>query len=391
MFSLLAFAAHIAHGAAPSFNAGDWVRLNRSETLLFKGQNFMPAPKGQEFSVLKNDAAQQQVYVAYFKEDDSMVAVTLPAEALEVAPRDGWGELLRGMEAFRDQRADEARRGLAAAAQDPVFKNLGASLQARINGALAAASQASAGKPQSLVSMVPTLRDTAVQLDKMGYPSLALALEEGVDRLGKQVAGGGAIAPSKLDRGEIVKRVTASTRAVNRCRQAVALHKMVEAKRQLDEGLKAEPARPELKALQARVEKEIADAEDDLKAAERMRKFAGGTVHALTALERGLKRCVDDPRLKALKKEMESAFEERTSPQVTAAMIGGGAGKDVLEEGRKLYTTRCTECHDLELLDSRTMTKWEGVVGGMARRAHLDDVQRGKIIQYISAAQATLK
>ena len=79
---------------AVGFNSGDLVRLTRSETLLFKGENYKPAPKNQEFSVLKYDPAQKLVYVPYYKEDGSVVAVTVPSEALEGVVRDGWGELV---------------------------------------------------------------------------------------------------------------------------------------------------------------------------------------------------------------------------------------------------------------------------------------------------------
>jgi Mce-associated membrane protein len=104
MFSLVACAAHIAHGAAPSFNAGDWVRLNRSETLLFKGQNFMPAPKGQEFSVLKNDAAQQQVLAA--AREGSEAVLSYSSENLDASLADAkshlTGEFLDQYSKFTD-------------------------------------------------------------------------------------------------------------------------------------------------------------------------------------------------------------------------------------------------------------------------------------------------
>lgn len=88
---------------------------------------------------------------------------------------------------------------------------------------------------------------------------------------------------------------------------------------------------------------------------------------------------------------MQSAFEERTSPKVTPELLaaaGSGSGSlAALTEGHKLYTTRCTECHDLELLDSRTMTGWKSIVGSMSRRAHIDEAGEAKIIDYITIAQ----
>jgi hypothetical protein len=218
-------------------------------------------------------------------------------------------------------------------------------------------------------------------------------LDEGADRLNAQMSGGPTGAPAaaaKVDRQELTQRVAVSNRSLARCRQAVALHRLTEASKYIEEGLKAEPARPELKTIQARIQKDLDEAEENYKAADRMRHFDKGAIHALTALERGLKACADHPKLLELRKEMQGAFEERTSPRITPALIaaaGKGTAPAVLEEGRTLYTTRCTECHDLELLDSRSITGWQKAVAGMSGRAHLNESQQAKLLSYLAAAQ----
>ena len=131
------FALWLACGAAlcaATFVEGDVVRLNRSETLLFNGEKFLGAPKGQEFTVLKRDP--RAVQVAFYQEDGSPIAVTLPAEALEPGPPDAWADLLRGMQAFRDGRYDETKRLLARASQDAQQRALATALSARINATL---------------------------------------------------------------------------------------------------------------------------------------------------------------------------------------------------------------------------------------------------------------
>ena len=107
----------------------------------------------------------------------------------------------------------------------------------------------------------------------------------------------------------------------------------------------------------------------------------------------GLKICADHPKLLALKKDMSSAFEESTAPAVNAAFLAAAKGGDakLLAEGQSLYTNRCTECHDLELIDSRTMSSWEKMVGSMSRRAGLNEEQQARILDYISAAQKVVE
>src|SRR5215212_10191204 len=107
---LLALAICVETLHAATFGAGDTVRLTRSETLLFKGENFLGAPKGQEFNVLQHDASRGLVYVGFYKPDGTQIAVTLPADALQLSPADGWNDLLRGTEAFAAGRYEETRQ-----------------------------------------------------------------------------------------------------------------------------------------------------------------------------------------------------------------------------------------------------------------------------------------
>jgi len=341
---------------------------------MFQGKELVSAPKGAEFTVLKHDTFKRLLYLGYYKDDGSLIAVTALAEAFEIVPTDAWTDLLKGVEAFRDLRADEARARLGRAVQDEQQRALATSLAQRINATLAAPA-----------ANVAALRDTAAQLVQTGYLCLALPLDEAADRFGG--------APTKLDRADVARRVAISNAAFGRSRQFIASRKLFAAQKILDEGLQAEPARPDLKALSAKIAKDLQEADDKHKSASKMRQAPKGEIHALTAIEMGLKLCVDHPRLRALKTEMQSAFEERTSPPVTAAFLalaGSGASKDVLTEGHKLYTTRCTECHDLELLDSRSVTAWRGVVSGMAGRAKIDAAQQQRIMDYITVAQRTL-
>ena len=164
---------------------------------------------------------------------------------------------------------------------------------------------------------------------------------------------------------------------------------MVEASGYVNEGLAAEPAHPGLKALQAKVQENLNDAEDRYKTASANRQ-GRNLGQGLLALERGLKICADYPKLVELRKAMSQALEAGASPQVTPAMVAASksaATKDALEEGRRLYTTRCVECHDLEMLDSRSASGWKNMVRSMAGKAHLKGNQESLIVEYLAAAR----
>lgn len=381
---------------AAGFVRGDVVKLKRGETLMLNGKKFQQAAKSQEFSVLKTDLA--NVFVAYTKEDGSVVAPTLPAEALEASVADGWADIVAGTEAFREQRWDDARRLLARASADAAQKQLAGAILVRVQGALTAgttlrslAGDARAATAQkAFVTTLQTLRDTAEQLNTTGRVSLAVAVDEGTDRLAAAVLGAVAAPASKLDRATLGPRAAAVQKAVARARQSIGQHKLIEASALIEEGLKAEPNRVELMAFQAKIKKDLEEADYLHKTADSMRgRGLKGVIHALSALEDGLKLCSDHAGLRDLRRQMQAQFEERTSPLVNAAFMAKakspGAEK-ALNDGRELYVNRCAECHDLEMLDSRGYSGWERTVGGMARRAGLDGGEQSKIMAYIAAA-----
>ncbi len=384
---------------AAGFSKGDTVKLSHREMIQINGKNLQQAPKGMEFTVISGVGA--AVIVEFYKEDGTLAPATLPAEALEAGARDAWSDVLRGVQAFRDQHFDESKRTLARPYEDVAAKPIAAALATRIAGALSAAGTArvsdAAHAPvakQAFAATLQGLRDTADQLVKLNHASLAVALDEGAERLAALVPGT-ALPPAKIAREDISKRVAISNRAVLLGRQAFGLHRLAEAARQVEAGLAAEPTRAELLALQPRIRKGREDADDCFKDADKLRtRGHQGVIHALSSLDDGLRICADHPQLLALKKEMQAAFEERTAPPVTPAFLTAAKprqGKETLDAARTLYTEHCTECHDLEMLDSRSIPAWEKTIAGMSRRASLNGVQQASIIEYLTAAQKAME
>ena len=392
--AMLSALSGVSHGAARALVVGDPVRVTRSEMLLFQGKNLAGAAKGQEFTLLKHDPAKKQVFVSFMKDDGTLVAATLPDEAVEPAVVRATSVLVRGVEAFRDQRYDEAKRLLTRAALDKQQAALAGALFTRVNGAFGSASLArtSPAAKQAATTTLQTLRDTAEGLAKAGMTRLALALEEGTNRLGAQVPGL-TVPATKVDRADLTKRAAISQRETMLARQSFALKQLVAASKHVAAGLEAEPAHDELKAMQPLVQKDLEEADTLCKTAKKMQRQPNGAVHALSAIDDGLKLCTDHADLRELRKTLAAAFEEKTSPQVTPAFVSiakAGTSAPMLEEGRKLYTVRCTECHDLEMLDGRTLTSLSGMVGSMSRRAGLSDAEKTRILDYIAAAKTVV-
>src|SRR5580765_2203604 len=65
------------------------------------------------------------------------------------------------------------------------------------------------------------------------------------------------------------------------------------------------------------------------------------------------------------------------------ALAGVNGGQDLsvatLERGRKIYTTRCTECHVARTIAHYTPAQWLHYVGIMAPRAGLQPADRAAL------------
>ncbi len=406
-------------GRLPAYSPGDLVRTTKKDTLVFMGEPLLGAPKGQEFTVLKHHAGSGVIFLAFIQKEGTVVAVTLPENSVEAVPVEGWTLMLRGVQLFRDQRIDDARKVLAEATKDPAYRALAQKIVPSIEavataarpalqalGEFQAGGQSGGGNElaklkltsaqQTFASATQKSKDVAAELDTIGYTSLAFALEEGLDRLTLKIApNGAALVPmpaSKPSKADLEARAKTAAFSVVRCRQAVAVRRLMEASQYIADGLAAEPARPELKAMQKIVAEDIKDAEGRCDAAQEHQKRNLG--QALLALERAVKLCADHPRVAKLRDEMSGALEQKTAPPVTKEFIAASKSatpEPMLVEGHRLYTTRCSQCHDLEMLDSRSAGGWKDEVAGMAGRAKIDATQQATIVQYITAALAVVK
>ena len=400
-----------------AFSPGDLVRASKKDTLNFFGEPLLGAPKGQEFTVLKHQQGSGVVYLAFVQKEGAVVAVTLPEASVEAVPVDAWMFMLRGAQFFRDQRLDDARKLLMEAAKDAAYRQLAQRMITAIEGLGASARPAmqaisefqSSGASEvakvkltnaqrSFISCSLKIREVAAELDGLGYTSLSYALDEGLDRLAAKALppavnpGQVSLPPSKLEKENLAARASKAAFSVVRCRQAIAVRRLMEASQYIAEGLAAEPARPELKAMQLKVLEDIKDAEGRCDAAQEHRKRNLG--QALLSLERAVKLCADHPMVLKLRDEMSGVLEAKTAPPVTKEFVAAAkssATESALVEGHRLYTTRCSQCHDLEMLDSRSVGGWKDEVAGMAGRAKIDPAQQASIVQYINAALSVVK
>jgi len=65
------------------------------------------------------------------------------------------------------------------------------------------------------------------------------------------------------------------------------------------------------------------------------------------------------------------------------------ATMQALQEGYKLYTGVCTNCHMAKSIYNRPEAAWPAILVSMAREASISDAQRDAIYKYVMAVKAT--
>ena len=60
-------------------------------------------------------------------------------------------------------------------------------------------------------------------------------------------------------------------------------------------------------------------------------------------------------------------------------------GRPVLEEGRTIYTTLCTDCHNAVAVSKHTRAEWPDIIRRMAPESRLTAKQENAVLQYVMA------
>lgn len=72
-------------------------------------------------------------------------------------------------------------------------------------------------------------------------------------------------------------------------------------------------------------------------------------------------------------------------PPVTAAMAGPRGDIGQLERGRKVFASRCLECHTLPNVAEHSASAWPVILNRMSKRADLTPAEHEALQSYILA------
>jgi mono/diheme cytochrome c family protein len=74
----------------------------------------------------------------------------------------------------------------------------------------------------------------------------------------------------------------------------------------------------------------------------------------------------------------------QTMPDSSAPAVAA-ADPATVEAGHAIYTTKCTKCHALKVVDNYTADRWVGILKSMIPKAKLDDTEAAQVTAYVNA------
>ena len=75
----------------------------------------------------------------------------------------------------------------------------------------------------------------------------------------------------------------------------------------------------------------------------------------------------------------------QTAPTDSLSVAAVSTDPVVIEAGHAIYTTKCTKCHALKVVDNYTTDRWTGILKSMIPKAKLDDTESGQVTAYVMA------
>lgn len=70
-------------------------------------------------------------------------------------------------------------------------------------------------------------------------------------------------------------------------------------------------------------------------------------------------------------------------PVPPAAPVAGKFDMATIENGQKIYETRCGRCHGLKNTALYTASSWTGIMDRMAPKARLDEKEKAQTLAYV--------
>jgi cytochrome c2 len=73
------------------------------------------------------------------------------------------------------------------------------------------------------------------------------------------------------------------------------------------------------------------------------------------------------------------------TPEPAPATTAVAADPAMVEAGHAIFTTKCTKCHKLKIVENYTAERWTGILKAMVPKAKLDSTEAAQVTAYVTA------
>ena len=84
------------------------------------------------------------------------------------------------------------------------------------------------------------------------------------------------------------------------------------------------------------------------------------------------------------RKTVDTSQTSTNTPEVTeTAKAEAAAHAALVEQGKGIYTTKCSKCHATKTVTAYTATRWEGILKNMIPKAKLNEAEAQQVTAYV--------
>ncbi len=83
------------------------------------------------------------------------------------------------------------------------------------------------------------------------------------------------------------------------------------------------------------------------------------------------------------RKTVDTSQTTTNTPEVTEAAKAKAAHAALIEQGKGIFTTKCSKCHATKTVTAYTTTRWEGILKMMIPKAKLNEAEAQQVTAYV--------
>lgn len=83
------------------------------------------------------------------------------------------------------------------------------------------------------------------------------------------------------------------------------------------------------------------------------------------------------------RKTVDTSQTSTNTPEITETAKANAEHAALVEQGKGIFTTKCSKCHATKTVTAYTTTRWEGILKNMIPKAKLNETEAQQVTAYV--------